>query len=397
MKWTNQGHEFDEIGRRFAKNKKIYIYGLGVLGKELYNKLKWADCVAGFIDNDERKIESGYQQLEVISAIEFLKRPAGEYVVVVAASVSNTSQLMQQLRNKGYMDSFDLFTCNDFLNFFMPIYLLYAWNRVYFPSIGLTLSTVCNLKCKGCLAFVPLNKNPRNYSAEMFKESIDEFFKVVDYVEIFQLSGGETFLYPQHAELLSYIGNNYRNKIHILYTTTNGTIIPDEKTIKAVKEADCTVIVDDYSHSIHDKMCKIDDIIAIFNKNNILYFRNKVDKWIDLAPDTTDNNHFAEEELEAYFAACSQPWCELFENRLYSCNYAQYAMRAGFIGENDNDYLELFNLEKSDAAKVLEFRMGYTKKGYVDFCRRCSGYVLINKNIIEPAVQQEVNQYESER
>ena len=29
MKWKNKGHEFDHIGKKMGKHKKIYIYGCG--------------------------------------------------------------------------------------------------------------------------------------------------------------------------------------------------------------------------------------------------------------------------------------------------------------------------------------------------------------------------------
>ncbi len=52
MKWSNKGHEFDLIGRKFKVNKKVFIYGAGECGKYLFNKLLFVNCVEGFIDND---------------------------------------------------------------------------------------------------------------------------------------------------------------------------------------------------------------------------------------------------------------------------------------------------------------------------------------------------------
>ena len=35
----------------------------------------------------------------------------------------------------------------------------------------------------------------------------------------------------------------------------------------------------------------------------------------------------------------------------------------------------------------MEFRMGYNERGFVEFCRHCSGYVDINPNKVTPAKQ----------
>ena len=56
MKWKNKGHEYDNIEMPFNTKTKIWIYGAGENGTELYRKLKFIDCVAGFIDNSIAKV-----------------------------------------------------------------------------------------------------------------------------------------------------------------------------------------------------------------------------------------------------------------------------------------------------------------------------------------------------
>ena len=56
MKWKNKGHEYDNINQEFNKQTQIWIYGAGDNGKSLYQRLSFADCVQGFIDNDINKI-----------------------------------------------------------------------------------------------------------------------------------------------------------------------------------------------------------------------------------------------------------------------------------------------------------------------------------------------------
>lgn len=387
MKWNNVGHEFDEIGKNFESNKKIFIYGAGEYGKILFDKLSFANCVEGFIDNDETKQQSGYCGKQVESIFEFMKRRNGEYIVVTAASRVNTGVFMNQLRSVKYRDGVDLFEYETFVNYYLPIYAVYGWNKVYFHSVGLTLTTICNLRCKSCLAFIPYNTNPMAYDVKMFKQSIDSLFRYVDYVDIFQLSGGETFLYEDHIELVKYIYKNYRNKINKFYTTTNGTKCLNDSDYEELHNAEIVVIVDDYRDTVENNKIKIDRLIEKFEEFKVRYVINKVDHWIDLAPKNTDNTKLSEKELEIYFNACQQPWIELFENKLYSCNYAQYAMRAGIIEDSENDYFNLTYMNENRLKELVEFRMGFTTKGYVDMCKNCSGYIAINKNIVKPAVQ----------
>ena len=53
---------------------------------------------------------------------------------------------------------------------------------------------------------------------DQVKKDIDIFFSVVDYIMLFHISGGEPFLYPYLKELVTYIGENYRDKIHFLHS-----------------------------------------------------------------------------------------------------------------------------------------------------------------------------------
>ena len=56
MKWTNKGHQFDRFSEIFSNEMKVYIYGAGENGKDLFSRMMFADCVEAFIDNDVRKV-----------------------------------------------------------------------------------------------------------------------------------------------------------------------------------------------------------------------------------------------------------------------------------------------------------------------------------------------------
>jgi len=57
---------------------------------------------------------------------------------------------------------------------------------------------------------------------------------------------------------------------------------------------------------------------------------------------------------------------------------------AGLYEVKDDEYFDINS--EFDKAALLEFRLGYSAKGYVDFCRKCSGY-FNNTNIVKSAEQ----------
>ena len=81
------------------------------------------------------------------------------------------------------------------------------------------------------------------------------------------------------------------------------------------------------------------------------------------------------------------PWQELRGGKLYSCNYSSYAIVAGLSAEHPADSFDLRRWSPEQAKELMEFRMGYNERGFVEFCRHCSGYVDINPNKVTPAKQ----------
>ena len=90
-----------------------------------------------------------------------------------------------------------------------------------------------------------------------------------------------------------------------------------------------------------------------------------------------------------HFESCHEPWQELREGKLYSCNYASYAAVAGLVEENEEENFKLDTYTKNQMKELMEFRLGYNTKGYVEFCKKCAGFVDINPYIVEPAKQKE--------
>lgn len=121
------------------------------------------------------------------------------------------------------------------MEIFMSVYFAYQREELYIPSISFLPSTKCNLNCEACLNFTPYMKEPMVRSWEIVKADVDMFFRCVDYIMLFHISGGEPFLYPHLAQLIEYIGENYRHKVHFLRTVTNGTVLPKRRYWKPVE------------------------------------------------------------------------------------------------------------------------------------------------------------------
>ena len=291
---------------------------------------------------------------------------------------------MEQLKESGYKKDQDFFIIEEFLS----IYYAYKKNKVYFSSISFLPSTACNLNCRYCLNFNPFSQEFYIREWDALVRDIDLFFSCVDRIMLFHISGGEPMIYKYTADLVEYIDKNYGSRIDTLRVVTNGTIVPKDDILLKLSQCRIELIVDDYRNAIPQFYTQFNKLVNKLNDYNIKYSINKADSWIDLAPEKTDYTNWSAQQLEKHRESCCQSWQELRNGKLYNCNYAAYATVAGIAGEHDLE--ETYDLTKflpSQKKELIEFRLGYSTKGYTNFCMRCRGFIPGNSKTVEPAIQ----------
>lgn len=385
MKWKNKGYEFDRFKEIFTWHRPIYIYGAGELGEDLYKRISFVDCVEGFIDNN-RSGQIG--NIKVISSREFLELEKKDCIVIIAAGIQNTTLFKSQLLVNGYEEGKNLFLYTDWLNFYAPIYFMYAWNKLYLRIISFLCTTQCNLNCQGCLNFTSYNHHKKHYELERLKKDVDLLFNIVDYIDLFHVCGGEPFLYPHLAELLRYISQNYGHKIYNLATTTNGTIAPDDGLCKVIAEYNINLFLDDYRKNVPRAKEKYTLVREKCEHHKISIIDNNVDSWINLLKEQGISEKSSEKDLKIKFCACNIWYKSLHNKKLYLCNFGDYAVEAGLVEESDNDFFSLVDFSDGKRMELLEFMMGYSDRGYCELCKKCNGFMTINTNSYEVAKQE---------
>lgn len=382
MKWENRGHEYDSMFQRINDKKSFYLFGAGDYGKQFWNIFGTEISIKGYIDNDPSKQGKNINGKKCYSFDDIILLE--DEAIIVTMSQYTRIKPIEQMKRKGYKQNEDFFVIEEFIS----IYYVYKKNKVYFPSISFLPSTVCNLNCKNCLNFNPFAKKFYIREWDDLIKDVDLFFNCVDHIMLFHVSGGEPMMYKHTADLIEYIDKNYGKRIDTLRTVTNGTVIPTEETLQKMSQCHVEVTVDDYRDEVPHFKRHFDKVISKLEEYRIKYYINKVESWIDLAPEKTDYSNLTELELIAHREACNQSWQELRDGKLYSCNYAAYATVAGIAGEQDlEEVYDLNQFTQNKKKELVEFRLGYTNKGYTNFCKRCRGFTPENSDEMEPAKQ----------
>lgn len=382
MKWINKGHEFDDMYNNISKKDTFYMFGAGDYGRQFKNMFENEINLAGYIDNDINKQGNKINGLPCYK-FDDIKLTEKSAIILTMSQIARI-KAVEQLENAGYRKDKDFFIIEEFIS----VYHVYKYDKVYFSSVSFLPSTACNLKCRHCLNFNPFAKKFYIRTWEDIVNDIDLFFSRIDYIMLFHISGGEPMLYRHLADIAEYIDKNYGDRIGTLRTVTNGTIIPGDDILRKLSKLRIEVTVDDYRDAVPQYKDNFDKLISEFNRYGIKYYINKVDSWIDLAPEKTDYSMMSEEQLQRHRAECNQSWQELRDGKLYSCNYAAYATVAGLAGEQDEEEtFDLKTMTPEQKKELVEFRLGYTSKGYTNFCRKCRGFVPENAVEVTPAEQ----------
>ncbi|GHT01674.1 hypothetical protein AGMMS50276_30180 [Synergistales bacterium] len=284
MKWTNRGHELDELGARYVQVRNLYIWGavrkwealaklLGWLGFSRWKHavpysgeacvkfLRWLgiadDFQIRFVDSASAKWGTDVCGYRVISPNDFFASvnasdvvvitPLGRYDEIVDSFPANIRGGMGNVFNWSNINNKQT---NEFIRHFLCVYLLYKYDKLLSHWANYNVTTRCNLNCKNCLNFSGYINVQQDKTFDDFKNHIDVVFSKFDYLYSLHFTGGESLLNKDLCKMLKYIGDEYGDRVYDLFFITNGTLIPNQELLDVLRQVNCWVIIDDYSASV---------------------------------------------------------------------------------------------------------------------------------------------------
>jgi len=266
-----------------------------------------------------------------------------------------------------------------------------AEDAISIVHMGLTVSECCTLKCRDCSFLMQYYQHPRNIDIVKYKYCVDRFLDIVDRVTELRPIGGEPFINPEMYKILEWYHNH--EKIGTLDVYTNGTIIPDERTLETLKYDKVKVHISDYSVVNKDKLEKV---IDVFEKENIKYVVRKYDEWQNGG--NLRKRNYTKEEMQDVYSKCFMTNCYSFvKSRFYGCPRAAHGMNMGAIPDFPYDYVDFADEKVSNEVLKEQLLELIKNRKWLETCKYCDGLNNHVKGII-PAIQtQTVLNYTEER
>ena len=377
-KWTNKGHEFDELGKEFQKNKNILILGYNI--KSINDIKEKMTFMNEKVNIQTKKVNYLFYQLVKRFGSFFL--PKNTTIVVAKDSDKILRRIVAQ---NGFVQNQNVFQSDEFLSKYLSVFALYVTDIIYSESQCTILTTICSLNCKNCLNFNPYIKDKKHNSYDEIIKSTDTYFKAFDKVGLFHVSGGETLMFPEITKYLRYVHENYSDRYAELGASSNLILNLTDEICEALRDCNVMLFVDDYTDQLDEKKKELFDKnlekLKSFNVRMQMNIGRELE-WFCIFPPVKKDYEKCDKALVQKFDACGYRNSEIRNGLINNCNYCGFASRAGIIEHDATDWYDLNNFTRDKKYELVEFRFGYSERGYVKFCKYCDGYVNINQRFV---------------
>lgn len=371
--------DLGKLTEDWNKLDSVVLYGAGIVGGICQTLFERVDLFIPFvIDQNEKKQGTLWKGIPIISYEEARPKMQGRKIVVMAGHTAY-GNITKFLEEQGLEEFRDF--CN--VGHFMSEWLWTAKQMNCVFHVDMTITTKCTLNCRHCNLFMPYHKQPVNFTFEEMKRSIDLFFERIDFVTYFGLIGGETFLNPDLEKFIVYLGETYRKQIGKITVITNGTVVPADSLLRAIRKYDMYLSISDYTDEVPygERMDALEERVKALG---IDYYRNNSIVWTDFGfPEKPVKR--TPEQLEEHLKSCRPNWNALHDGKFYYCNVSWCAEQSGLFSLRPEDYIELGKLDPEDKAacrKIVEL-----SRGTSSFCRICGGCGADNTNYVKTGVQ----------
>lgn len=365
-------------------NDEIIVYGTGRIGRRILSHFVKEFNVPFLIDNKDAG--SSFLGIEIVSIKDGVRRAKENNTKIVVATMYGAyNEISEELEKRGLEKD------KDFCIFerFAQEWNLRWQNRCVLAKIDTVITSRCTLKCKKCNIFISHIENARDIDVDLLKENFDTFFDSVDFVYEYTLLGGEPFRHKNIVDIISYLGNDYGDRIGKINLISNGTVIPDEKTLSTLKKYNVSIHISDYTNTLNYKD-KLDTLDKILTKEQIEHYIIPNNVWKDIV--YPDMSYTAENPRE-HMRICGHSTHSVGDRKLYWCDPAYAAEKFMGYESKKDDFLDLkrnkANNSKYDASlNIMKYFLGnVNENGYMSLCEKCAGIGDDNDRIVRAGEQ----------
>jgi len=376
----------------FDKIDSVIIYPAGKAGEIIFKMLKSIGIEVKYFCDEN--LTGEHFERNIITPKKMLESYKDHNIVV--SSSGHYFELMNFLNNNNVNNVYDV--CNlvddinirtniiemndeyvNIMNAYKNILTYYKSNGLILPSLDLVITEKCSLKCEKCSNLMQYYKKPQNYKVEEIVKALDNVLECVDMIKELRLIGGEPFMNRELYKVIDLYSEEAKIENIVIYT--NGTIIPDDRNIKSLKNKKVKLYITDYGHLA----INLNGLIKKLKEENVDYYLNKSDKW-NLFGELKERKCSDEQIEKMYINCCCKTLITLIKGKLYCCPFLANADNIKGIPTYKDECVDCNgeNLDINYLKEKIKFML--FEKEYFKGCAYCGGRTG-NEQRIEPAIQ----------
>ncbi|MCH5161956.1 MAG: radical SAM protein [Clostridiales bacterium] len=250
--------------------------------------------------------------------------------------------------------------------------------RNVIPFMDLDVTTYCNLRCRRCGKCTPYFENKRHISAAEIEQNLSLLTKYVDKIYYASIIGGEPFLNPELPEIIEIAAKC--DKIERLELTTNGTVVPSDELLRAIKESGLAVHISRYpgiAENLTANRIKLEERLKEYG---IFYEHQFQENWLDFGE--IEKRGHKRGTLVNMLLNCPMNVCTVFNGKkLYRCGKASYISQHG-IEKDDDGVIDLDEVtDKRDMRKKLKKFFGCKRLSACAYCEASPATITAGEQI----------------
>jgi hypothetical protein len=241
--------------------------------------------------------------------------------------------------------------------------------ELVFSTLGLLLTTKCNLTCVGCnhLRDHFVKKDNVDFEADQIIDDLAKFLNAVDYVKSLVIVGGEALIHPNFNEIFKKILDF--DKIGFVQIITNGTAtLKNNDVFKLFQNKRVIVEISGYGEEPgHLRVKKRQKFIHNLQEHGISYRYDEAAQWIDFGG--FERRNYSPDKWKEIYKSCCFVSNDLFNGTLHKCSRSAYG---DFLGKTPHYDLDSVNV-RTMSPDQLRLALKRYQKIYPQACQHCDG------------------------
>ena len=234
--------------------------------------------------------------------------------------------------------------------------------------LDVVLTECCTLRCKSCSNLMQYYHHPENLDADEVISSLRKVFAAMRVSQL-KLLGGEPFVCQKTLiKVLEYL-KDQTDRFDEVDIITNGTLIPSEECINAMKNTPkLKVVFSNYG----ELSSKLKEFSELCGKEEIAFDIVGDDSWWDFGGMKLREEK--ESKTQHRFDGCySRRLCtSLYRGKLYVCPRQAHAIRLGLVPEESSELVDVMSPEFDDPSKLHDAIYALIdRKKRISSCKYC--------------------------